>query len=77
MTLPIVFRRPARVEFDEAHAWFEQRQAGLGERFSGRVQEVLDRIAVLPKLHQCIFQDVRRAVVRDFSYVVSCQSRSA
>lgn len=30
MSLPIVFRRAARAEFDESADWYEQRQATLG-----------------------------------------------
>ena len=30
MSLPIVFRRAARAEFDDAADWYEQRRAGLG-----------------------------------------------
>ena len=70
MSLPIVFRRAARAEFDAAHDWYEKQRAGLGEQFSERVQEVLDLIAALPELHQCIYQDVRPGIVRGFPYRV-------
>jgi plasmid stabilization system protein ParE len=70
MSLPIVFRRAARAEFDEAYDWYEQQQPGLGEEFAECVREVLDRIAVLPELHQCVYKDVRRGVVRKFPYSV-------
>jgi toxin ParE1/3/4 len=70
MSLPIVFRREARAEFDRAHDWYEDKRPGLGEEFSERVQEVLHRIAALPELHQCIYKDVRRGLVRGFPYQV-------
>lgn len=70
MTLPVVFRRAARLEFDEALDWFERKQTSLGGRFAERVQEVLARIALLPRLRQCVYQDVRQAIVRDFPYLV-------
>lgn len=70
MILPVVFRRAARAEFDEAYNWYEERRTGLGEKFSQRVQEVLDRIAATPEIHQCIYKDVRRGVVRGFPYSV-------
>jgi hypothetical protein len=41
MTLPIVLRREARAEFDEAFDWYEQQRAGLGVEFAERVQAVL------------------------------------
>lgn len=49
MSLPIVFRRAARAEFDEAADWFEQRQATLGMMFMAAVQRILDVIASHPK----------------------------
>jgi toxin ParE1/3/4 len=70
MSLPIVLRREARAEFDRAHDWYENKRPGLGEEFSERVQEVLHRIAALPELHQCIYKDVRRGLVRGFPYQV-------
>jgi plasmid stabilization system protein ParE len=68
--LPIIFHRAARAEFDEAHAWYEKQQPGLGEQFSERIQEVLARIATEPEIHQCVYKDIRRAVVRRFPYLV-------
>jgi plasmid stabilization system protein ParE len=70
MKLPIVFRRAARAEFDQAHDWYEKQRRGLGERFLERAQEVLERIAGTPELHQCIFKDVRRGVIRGFPYSI-------
>jgi plasmid stabilization system protein ParE len=37
MTLPVVFRRAARREFDEAALWYEERRAGLGHNSSLRL----------------------------------------
>jgi plasmid stabilization system protein ParE len=45
MTLPIVFRRVARNEFDEAADWYEQRRPGRGAKFIAAVEAVLSRIA--------------------------------
>ena len=39
-SLPIVFRRAARIEFDDAADWYEQRRAGLGAKFTAAVQRV-------------------------------------
>lgn len=70
MTRLVVLRPEARAEFDEAFDWYERERAGLGEDFSLRVQEVLDRIAETPGLYQRVFGDVRRAVVRRFPFSV-------
>jgi plasmid stabilization system protein ParE len=70
MTLPITFHRAARKEFDEAIDWYESQRVGLGDEFEEQVQAVLDRIAALPELHQCVLNDIRRTVVRRFPYLV-------
>ncbi len=70
MSLPIRLLPEARDEFDEATDWYEQKQAGLGATFVARVRDVLNRIAVNPQLHAVVYQDVRKAVVRQFPYVV-------
>jgi toxin ParE1/3/4 len=70
MNLPIRFLPEAKDEFDAATDWYEQRRAGLGVDFVARVREVLDRIAANPALHATVYQDVRKAVVRQFPYVV-------
>jgi plasmid stabilization system protein ParE len=67
---PVVFRRAARVEFDAAHKWYEQQRPGLGQTFSDRVHEALQRIAAVPTAHQMIYKDVRRAIVQGFPYSV-------
>jgi plasmid stabilization system protein ParE len=70
MSLPVVFRRAARTEFDEAADWYEQRRAGRGARFTAAVRQVLDRIADQPQLYAEVFQDVREAPVAGYSYGV-------
>jgi plasmid stabilization system protein ParE len=70
VTLPVVLRPEAQAEFDEAFDRYEQQRPGLGVDFVERVQEVLDRIADAPTLYEQVFQDMRRAVVRRFPYLV-------
>jgi plasmid stabilization system protein ParE len=70
MSLPIIFRRDARREFDQAYDWYEKHKAKLGEEFSESVHKVLERIAAHPQIHQCVYQDVRRAVLERFPYCV-------
>lgn len=70
MSLPIVFRRAARAEFDDAADWYEQRRTGRGALFSAAVRQVLDRIADQPELYAEVFQDVREAPVMGYPYCV-------
>lgn len=70
MSLPIVFRRVARTEFDEAADWYEQRQTTLGMTFVAAVQRILDVIASQPKLYPQVYQDVREALVSGYPFCI-------
>jgi plasmid stabilization system protein ParE len=76
VSLPVVLDPEAQVEFDEAYDWYE-RERGLGERFADEIQTVFDRIGKMPKLHQIVLKDVRRAVVRRFPYCVYYREEAA
>jgi toxin ParE1/3/4 len=69
MTLPVIFRNEARAEFDEAVDWYEK-HCRLGAEFIARVQQVLDRIAANPKIHEVVYDNLRRAVIPRFPYSV-------
>lgn len=70
MSLTVTLDPEARAEFDDGYDYYEGQRSGLGERFAGEVQVVLRRIGTTPRLHQIVFGDVRRAVVRGFPYCV-------
>jgi toxin ParE1/3/4 len=70
VNLPIVLRDEAQAEFDEAFDWYEAHGAGGGPAFAAEVQKVFDRIAVHPLIHQVVFADIRKGVVRRFPYCV-------
>ncbi len=70
MTLPPRLLPEARAEFDEAADWYESQKAGLGVDLVAKVGAVFKRIAVNPKLHAAVYNDVRKAVVARFPYVV-------
>src|SRR4051812_12238187 len=70
MSLPVVWRRTARAEFDEAYDWYEQRQPGLGDAFADHVQKVITQIAATPLIHAAVLRDIRKAVVVRFPYAV-------
>jgi plasmid stabilization system protein ParE len=77
VTLPVVLRDEALVEFDEAFDTYEGQQAGLGVDFVARVQQVFDRIAVNPKMHSIVFADIRNALVKRFPYCVFYRTEAA
>ena len=74
MSLPVVLRDEARKEFDEAFDYYEERRPGVGEDFAERVQEVLDRLSLNPKMHAFVRGDIRKAVVKRFPYCVYYRS---
>ena len=76
MSLPIRLLPEARDEFDAAVDWYEQQRPGLGTAFLDRVRDVLARIAANPQLHAILYQDVRKAVVQKFPYVVLYKEES-
>ncbi|MEQ1837540.1 MAG: type II toxin-antitoxin system RelE/ParE family toxin [Candidatus Nitrotoga sp.] len=66
----IRFSEVARDELNDACDWFEQQQAGLGTRFRGDVREATRLIAGSPLLFPVELEDVRRYVMRRFSYTL-------
>jgi plasmid stabilization system protein ParE len=70
MSLPLVLHQSVFDDIDEAYHYYESQRPGLGDDFIATVEQVYSRISATPLMHQKIFQDVRRAVVRRFPYVV-------
>jgi plasmid stabilization system protein ParE len=70
MSQPVRFLPEAKDEFDAAADWYDQQQPGLGAAFIANVRAVLTRISANPKLHAAVYQDVRKAVVSRFPYIV-------
>lgn len=70
MSLPIVFRRAARAEYDDAANWYEQLRRGLGVTFTTVVDKVLARIAIQPEYYPAVWDEVREALVPGFPYCV-------
>jgi plasmid stabilization system protein ParE len=69
-------KRPVRLlpaavdEFNAASDYYELQRKGRGVRFTARVREVIRRIAANPKLHAVTYQEVRKATVARFPFVV-------
>jgi len=61
VTLPVVLRDEAQIEFLEAFDHYEGVRPGLGVDFAARVQRVFDRIATNPQIHAVVFADIRKA----------------
>ena len=70
MSLRVVFRAVAKLEFNEAASWYEARRAGLGEDFVAEVRGVLHAIADRPTRYPVAAGDTREAVLVRFPYCV-------
>jgi plasmid stabilization system protein ParE len=70
MTPVVSFRPAARAEFDEAIDWYENRQAGFGDKFEKEVQQAIDRIKWNPASRAPVYKDVRCVSVHRFPYTV-------
>lgn len=70
MTLPVVFRRAAQVEYADAARWYESRALGVGYRFAECVEQALSLIMESPRRPAAIFANIRRAKTRDFPYFI-------
>ena len=68
MSIPVVYRPAARVELNEAIAWYEQKKTGLGLGFHAAVERVQDSIAERPLRYPLVFRDVREAPLKRFPY---------
>jgi toxin ParE1/3/4 len=70
MTLPLIVRREAEEDIQQAREFLEQARAGLGTRFVARLREVFERIESNPDLYGRVWKDVRAARVRRFRHLV-------
>jgi toxin ParE1/3/4 len=70
LTRPVVIGALAERDIREARAWFDQQEAGLGDRFFEDVKETVSRIASNPEQYRIVFGDARRAPIRAFRYSV-------
>ncbi len=70
MSLPLDFHPAVRDEIDDAHDWYEQRQAGLGAAFLDEVQRVLAEIVANPARFGFAERDIREGLLTRFPYAI-------
>lgn len=66
----IHFANAAKDELNEACAWFQAQQPGLGSRFRNEVRKATLQIARSPLLFPIELGEVRRYVMASFSYTL-------
>jgi hypothetical protein len=64
------FHPEARIEYLEAIAYYEERQAGLGSRFTIEIESAIQRIVEAPNRWPGIEGEVRRCLAHTFPYGV-------
>jgi plasmid stabilization system protein ParE len=67
MSLPVIFKSAARLEFDEAVAWYEGERPGLGEEFKLEVKSALHRALANPKFFQKVRGRAQRIRLHRFN----------
>lgn len=70
MTLPLVFHPDVQDEVEEAHRWYEQQRAGLGDQFLEALDQLYPHLQATPEMHRVIYQSVRRSLLGRFPYAV-------
>ena len=70
MKLRVDFRLAAEKEFDDAIAWYEKEQPGLGTQFKSEIDAYLGAISQGALRFRKIRGNARRAVVRRFPYAI-------
>lgn len=66
----LLVRPAAEADLEEAFAWYEKRQQGLGTEFLDCVEEGFNKILLKPDFGFVVHQLMRRARVRRFPYGV-------
>jgi len=67
MTLGLLIKPEAEADIRAAFAYYEQ-HAGAGGRFRDRIEALLGQLTELPNAFPVLYQNVRRALLRDFPY---------
>lgn len=68
MTRPVRLSSLAALDLQQARDWFDQREAGLGDRFLESVEQTLQRISTNADQYQIVLLDLHRAPIRPFQY---------
>jgi plasmid stabilization system protein ParE len=70
MSREVVFRRIARLEFEDAEAWYNLKRPGWGSQFKEEVDQTLDRVSDAPEQFRKVRGEIRRAVLRRFPFTI-------
>jgi toxin ParE1/3/4 len=68
----LFLRDEAHSDLVEAFGWYEERRTGLGHKFSRALRSTLQSIEHNPEQYPTAVEDVRKAPLRRFPYIVYC-----
>jgi plasmid stabilization system protein ParE len=68
--MQVRFAELAKVEFDEARAWYRGIRPELGHAFTAEVRTATQRMVHMPLMYPLEMGDVRRCVLRQFPYTL-------
>lgn len=68
MSRRVFFKLDARLEFDEAIAWYERQLPGLGSKLEAEVNAILERINENPERFPRVTPSVRKARLKKFRF---------
>lgn len=64
----VSIRAAARADLQNAHDWYQERCAGLGDEFLAAIAEALLRLEANPERFPVYYRGFRRALTRRFPY---------
>jgi len=70
MTYQLSVKQEAQEEILNGFLWYESKSKGLGTRFVGEVEKVMEYVGKYPHHFQVKYKEYREAVVPRFPYVV-------
>lgn len=70
MIYNVVFSDRSRKELEESWAWYEERQHGLGDRFSEAILNVIEQIETNPDKGLSRNTRFKEAIVKTFPFLV-------
>lgn len=66
----LVLRPKAEADLLQARDWYEQESLELAEAFADSFEEMIARIEAMPELYVVVLENIRRAKLRRFPYLV-------
>jgi plasmid stabilization system protein ParE len=70
MAIELILAAEVESDLAGAHAWYEERRAGLGEEFLSCVDACIQAIVRMPGSYPVIHETYQRALLRRFPYAV-------